>query len=126
MGREVFGVRVSGHGSDRLRVYAHSAVPDGQSDPGLPGGVALLVLNLDLRRAATLSLPEFRGWRYELFSLTAPDIQGRTVLLNGSELALTAGGDLPHLGGIPQRASGVPRIEVGPLSCAFVLLRPAA
>jgi heparanase len=61
-----------------------------------PGGVTLLALNLSQTEAQKLTIPE-KSTRY---TLTATDLVGHTVQLNGKEMALSANGDVPALAGM--------------------------
>ncbi len=63
---------------------------------GHSGGVTMLVLNLSRTGTQTLDIPESAN-RY---TLTATDLMGKSVLLNGTDLSLTAGGDVPKLAGV--------------------------
>ena len=56
----------------------------------------MLVLNLSRTGTQTLDIPESAN-RY---TLTATDLMGKSVLLNGTDLSLTAGGDIPKLAGV--------------------------
>lgn len=69
-------------------VYAHCL-------KGSKGGVALLVLNADHDQAQSINL----GMPSERYTLTADDLLGNAAKLNGTELKLTAAGDLPSLQG---------------------------
>jgi hypothetical protein len=69
-------------------VYAHCL-------KSVQGGVALLVLNADHDNPQTIHL----GKAAERYTLTADDLLGHTAKLNGTELQLTAAGDLPTLAG---------------------------
>jgi len=71
-----------------LRVYA-------QCLNHSKGGVALLVLNVDQKDAASLRLP-MAGTRY---TLSSPDLHGKTVLFNGSELKLGKDDSVPEYKG---------------------------
>jgi hypothetical protein len=86
-----------------------------------PGGVALLVLNTDAREATTLNLGDVakNGQRY---TLTSPELESRTVLLNGHPLALTAKDQLPALGG---EALTSDKATFAPISITFVSLPSA-
>lgn len=79
-------------------VYAHCQA-------GVPGGVALLVINNDPKNASTLALST-TAMRYTLSAakIDAPDVQ-----LNGKTLALT-NGKLPVLNGV--------KVKAGPLTFA--------
>jgi heparanase 1 len=71
-----------------LHVYAHSL-------RGIPGGVALLVLNTDKKAAQTLAIP-LAAQRY---TLSARQLQSPSVLLNGVKLKLTDSDSLPAMAG---------------------------
>ena len=75
--------------SKTVRVYA-------QCMKGHKGGVTLLALNLSRTEAQTIPLP-LEAKRY---SLTANELMGKSVLLNGSELTLAANGNVPALAGV--------------------------
>ena len=79
-----------------LHVYAH-CMRDGA------GGVALLVINNDLSRATSLTLP-IETQRY---TLSAHSLQSREVMLNGTRLALGPDDALPELRPVPERARAV-------------------
>jgi len=70
---------------------------------GSPGGVALLVINADKAEARRLDVP-VKGERY---TLTAKELTGTTVELNGKELGLGADGNLPKLEGTATAAGAV-------------------
>ena len=65
-----------------------------------PGGVALLAINAD--RAAPLDVS--LGTASIRYELTATDLLGGSIQLNGKELQLTLQGDLPALVGAPEPA----------------------
>jgi len=77
-------------------VYAHCL-------KGSKGGVALLVLNTDHDKAQSIHLSKAN----ERFMLAADDLMGHTAKLNGTELKLTATGDLPALTGQKAAAGAV-------------------
>ncbi|MGJ7918526.1 hypothetical protein ACI48D_24030 [Massilia sp. LXY-6] len=95
-------------------VYAHCL-------RGRPGGVALLVINNDRQAATTLALGKAAGGG-QRYVLAAPQLESRSVLLNGQALALGAAGELPPL---PGQALAGGALTVAPASIAFVTL-PAA
>jgi heparanase 1 len=77
-----------------LHVYAHC-----QRDT--PGGVALLVINTDHAAPHALMLPT-ASVRY---TLDAASLLDEKVRLNGRPLALSAGGELPAIAGVPATAN---------------------
>jgi heparanase 1 len=74
--------------SSGMRIYA-------QCMKNTPGGVAMLVLNVDKSDAHSLTLP-IGGQRY---TLSSPDLLSKTVLLNGQELKVAADGKVPDYKG---------------------------
>lgn len=107
--RRLIGTRVldTGEVQPGLHVYAHC-------QRGAAGGVTLLALNLE-PRPATLQVPR----RAELYALTAPELQSKTVLLNGNALAIGPGDALPAI--VPARAGGS-RVSLAPSSINFITL----
>jgi heparanase 1 len=79
-----------------LHVYAHCL-------RGVAGGVALLAINNAKTAAQTIALP----LTSERYTLSASDLQSRTVNLNGKEVALVANDDLPSLTGVATPAGAV-------------------
>ena len=79
-----------------LYVYAHCM-------RGHPGGVTLLAINADRGATHTMIVPA----NAERFTLTAPDLMGHAVNLNGTRLALKSSGDLPVIGGAPVAAGAI-------------------
>lgn len=106
--RRLMGTRVLDAGPQRpgLQLYAHC-------QRGVRGGVTLLALNIG-ESGQGLRVPA--GTR--LYRLTGPEMQGRTVLLNGKELKL-AGDALPAMD--PVRVTGR-TVDLAPASIAFVTL----
>lgn len=96
-----------------LRTYAHCH-PEGD------GAVTVLVQNLDRDAPATVGLPGLEGPR-EQYLLTAPDLLGREVELNGTPLELVDGDSLPEL--TPVELDG--SLELPAASMAFVVLPEA-
>lgn len=92
-------------------VYAHCL-------KGVKGGVALLVLNTDHDQAQTLRLNQAA----ERYTLTASDLLGATANLNGTELKLTATGDVPALSA-QKTAAG--ELTLPPASINFFALAAA-
>lgn len=84
-----------------------------------PNGVALLALNADRSASHVLKLP-VAAVRYQL---TAPDLLGTSVRLNGKELALTSSEDLPAMQGEPVHAGS---ISLPPASITFLTVAKAA
>lgn len=96
--KRLVGARVldaGGSGDPQLNLYAHCL-------KGRPGGVALVAINLDAAapRSLALSGPALR------YTLTA-GASTKSVLLNGTELALGKGDVLPTMAGVPARTGAV-------------------
>ncbi|GGG65587.1 hypothetical protein [Edaphobacter dinghuensis] len=89
-----------------LHLYAHCL-------RGHPGGVALLAINADRASAHEIETPV----RSERYTLTAKDLMGTNVDLNGSELKLGADDPLPSMTGRPTKAG---RVEFAPASITFL------
>jgi len=89
-----------------LHVYAHCLAKRS-------GGVALLVINADREKGQSLELLAAS----ERYTLTAPDLTGKRVLLNGAELKLGEGDALPELKGLGMEAG---KAEFPPASITFL------
>ena len=87
---------------------------------GQPGGVALLALNLSRTELASIALP-VPAERYTL-AAAGRELESTRVRLNGEELALGAGDELPSLQG-----SRVPPgpVELAPATIAFLAVADA-
>lgn len=97
--------------SPGLHVYAHSL-------RGVPGGVALLVINTDRTKPMTMGL----ATAAEQYALTARDISSAQVEMNGSELKLGAGDVIPQFTGAPV---GPGRLTFAPVSITFLAIPKA-
>lgn len=118
MGTRVYAARATGQHGGKLRVYA-------QSTPGAAEGtVTVLAINLDHQRSATLSFPGLEGRPCELYPVTAPDVLGQTVLLNGTALTLWEDGRLPEIRGLEHGGTETPTVNVRPLAYTFAVFRP--
>jgi hypothetical protein len=84
---------------------------------GGSNGVALLVINADQAESYTLEIDR----AVKRYTLSAPRRSDRSVELNGRELALTAGGDLPQLAGARHPAGP---LTVGPRTITFLTAAP--
>lgn len=107
--RRMMGVGVLDPGMpirEGLHVYAHCL-------RGTPGGVAVLAVNNSRTRFSTLTLPVGA----ERYTLTATDLDGASVSLNGRELRLGDGDVLPNLHGQPISAGSV---DLAPASITFL------
>jgi hypothetical protein len=93
---------------ESLHLYAHCL-------RGVPGGVALLVINADRSAAHSFEL----ATAAERYTLTADNLEGTRVQLNGSELRLGSNDDLPPLAGLPTRPD---RLTFGPASITFLAI----
>ncbi|MEJ5979630.1 hypothetical protein WG901_23460 [Novosphingobium sp. PS1R-30] len=107
--RRLMGTRVLDAGPNQagFHLYAHC-------QRGVPSGVTLLAINLE---AATRTLRIGRG--ADLYALTAPDLLGRAVQLNGKTLALAVGDALPAIE--PKRARGS-EVTLAPTSINFIAM----
>lgn len=111
--RRLMGTRILDAGPIQpgLHIYAHC-------QRGVSGGVTLLAINLR-GEAGELHL---RG-PVDLYSLTASELQSRTVLLNGTPVALGPNDTVPET--VPVRvATGA--ISLAPTSMSFIALPKAA
>ena len=94
-----------------LYVYAHCL-------RNHPGGVALLVINADGQQVHEVTLaPEA-----ERYTLTAGQLQEKSVQLNGNTLQLNSDGDVPEFVGQPTRSG---RISFAPESITFLAISNA-
>lgn len=111
--RRLMGTSVLDAGTVKtgLHMYAHCL-------RGRAGGVTLLAINLQTA-GVTLNV----SGPAEIYSLTAPELQGKTVLLNGQSLKLGAGDALPAI--TPRRLS-TNTVSLEPASINFVVLPQAA
>ena len=107
--RKLMGARVLDAGENRpgLHTYAHCL-------RGVRGGVALLALNLTGEQMV-IGTPG----RAQVYTLTSPELQSQTVLLNGSALAVRTDNRLPAMA--PRMASGQ-RIDLPAQSISFIAL----
>jgi hypothetical protein len=97
--------------SPDLHLYAHCL-------RNHPGGVALLAINADRANALALQVSA----KSERYSLTAKDLLGTEVDLNGGELKIGPNGDLPQFSGKPQ-AAGI--VTFAPASITFLAIANA-
>ena len=94
-----------------LHLYAHCL-------RGQPGGVALLAINTSRGAPQWLELPA-ESRRY---TLTARNLEDTRVSLNGNELTLGAGDELPQLTGVPTQSG---RVTFAPASITFLAIPDA-
>jgi hypothetical protein len=97
--------------STDVHVYAHCL-----SD--VPGGVALLAINTDRISPRTVVVPAAS----QRYTLTAPNLEGTRVEMNGKELKLEADDSIPQLSGVP--ASPGP-FTLAPASISFIAIPEA-
>ena len=119
MGSKVLGGLVTG--GDSLRAYAHCTA---ETAPNyVPGAVTVAALNLATDAAAKVRLPFFPSGSVDLYALSAPALDSKTVNLNGVPLAVAADGSPPAL--LPLQlpaSSGAPCFTIPPASYAFAVL----
>jgi heparanase 1 len=116
MGTRVYDVKVSGDPSGKLRAYAHSGAGDD------PASLTVLLINLDHQRNGTVSFPGLKSVSSQVYQFTAPDIFGKSVLLNGDELKFAPDGSLPVIQG-RQRTESSGDVTLNPLSYCFVTFK---
>lgn len=109
MGTAVLDVGASPVAS--LHIYAHCLANH-------PGGVAILAINADRAEAHSLEI----ATSSERYTLTARELEGRSVELNGRELKLGAGDAFPEMKGVP---TGAGKIMFAPATITFLAV-PAA
>lgn len=97
--------------TEDLRSYA-------QCMKGMPGGVAILLMNVSNTRSVTLKLP-MGGTRY---TLTSPDLFSKTVLLNGQELRTGEDGAVPAFTGEEFKKGA---LQFKPLSITVITMADA-
>jgi len=112
--RKLMGSTVLNPGGSRTgapHLYAHCL-------NDTPGGVVLLAINTDRGAARTITVSA----NSERYTLTAPELEGTHVDLNGKELQLGAGDSIPQLKGI-----GVPAGEIAlpAATITFLVIRNA-
>lgn len=110
------------------RLMAETVLDAGVAEPGLhvyahclrgrAGGVALVALNLDRTKAAALQLPTSA----ERYTLSADELQGSSVKLNGRPLRM-AGDRLPAL---RPASAGKGALKLEPATITFLALPEAA
>jgi hypothetical protein len=113
--RRLMGPTVLDVGAPRqpgLHVYAHC-------QSGVPGGVALLAINLSRGRRHVLGLPIAA----ERYTLSAARLRGRTVRLNGRPLGLDRNDELPPL---TAAATAPGRVSFAPRTVTFLAMPGAA
>lgn len=101
----------AGRNRDSLHIYAHCLRAS-------QGGVGMVAINLDRTRPASLDLTASA----HRFTLTADDLQGQSVRLNGRTLKMK-GSKLPVMAGKTQRAG---RVSLPPASISFFAVSGAA
>ena len=112
--RKLMGTTVLESGvrtQEGLHVYAHCL-------RDTPGGVALLVINNDKAATHSLSTPVAS----DRYTLSSSNLDSKTVQLNGKELALGSGDELPTIAGTSTPAGNV---AFAPASITFLAMRDA-
>jgi heparanase len=109
MGPRVHPAVASG-GDGRLRAYAQS---DGD------GRLTILAINLDPARSAEVNLPGLHGRGCSAYLLSAPDLFGTTLLVNGVPLAIGPDNSFPQISGV----SCGETISLNPLSYGFLVIQ---
>ncbi len=113
MGERVLQVREK---SSLLRSYAH-CLPSFDEDS--TGGVAVLLLNLDRENSVIATLEQLPS-SFEVYEISAPDLLGYDVRLNGETLQVPEDGPLPVLEPILVHHGNPAWFEVQPTSMVFM------
>ena len=112
--RKLMGATVLNPGASpapNLHLYAHCL-------RGHPGGVALLVINADRAAWLELAIPTSS----DRYTLTAKDLLGTTVQLNGNTLRIGTDGSLPPITG---EAISSGHLRFAPASITFLGIQNA-
>jgi len=114
MGTTVLNAGVSEAGpapNANLHVYAHCL-------RGVPGGVAMLVINADKGQVRALEVPV----KSERYTLSADELMGSRVDLNGKELLMGVGDALPKIEGKSTRSG---EMKFAPETITFLAISGA-
>ena len=84
----------------------------------VPGGVALLAINADKGSPHAIEIPA----KADRYTLTSPELESKTVVLNGRELRLGGGDSLPDLKAQPVKAG---QLSLSPASITFLAFAKA-
>lgn len=125
VGTSILAAEVSGAPADAAA--APPVMTYAACQRGVPGGVVVLAINLDLERSVAVEVEGAASAAAETYVATAPDLYGKDVRLNGRELRAAADGAPPPIA--PSRArlrAGAPLVTLPPTSYAFVALPDAA
>ncbi len=106
--RNLMGTTVldAGTGRDGIHLYAHCL-------RGKPGGVAVLALNTDRTGSHELEVAD----QYERYTLASKELTSGSVELNGRELKLGAGDQMP---GIEGKRGAAGRVSLAPATVTFL------
>jgi len=104
------GVYEAGNGVPGVYLFAHNM-------KGHEGGITLLVININ-KAAANVNIPTDA----QQYTLTSKEPQGKTVMLNGQELKLSANDDLPEIKG---KAIKSGTVELPATSISFITFENA-
>ncbi len=96
----------AGTGRDGIHLYAHCL-------RGKPGGVAVLALNTDRTGSHELEVAD----QYERYTLASKELTSGSVELNGRELKLGAGDQMP---GIEGKRGAAGRVSLAPATVTFL------
>ena len=107
MGTKVYE---TGNGAPGVYLFAHNM-------KGHEGGITLLVININ-KTTAHVNIPTDA----QQYTLTSKELQGKTVMLNGQELNLSANDDLPQLNGKAVKSG---KLELPATSISFITFADA-
>jgi heparanase 1 len=118
MGEDVYAIENAG-GNPYIRVYAHTtARRAGFSEDA----ITLLIINLHKEGTAHVTIPKTKFTQKTVYGLSADDIYGSEVNINGNPLVFESGKmpDLLALGEAGDSAS--PEMAIAPTSIQFIVL----
>lgn len=118
MGSVVLDVEVAKE-SPKVRAYAHCTRDSN------PGSVTVLAINLDRDVSVTVAFESVPSGRGDVYAVTATELQGTELLLNGMALETAADGTPPPIQPERRGWKQTPFLELGPASYAFTVFPDA-
>jgi heparanase 1 len=118
MGREVYSIKTDDT-NPYVRVYAHKT----PGSAGFPAdSITMLVINLHKDETTSILLPETGFSQETVYSLSADNIYGSDIRLNGMLLSCDSGNIPDILAAGKLRRSEKKELDIAPTSFKFVVL----